>query len=101
MSTQSEASVESSAMSSGPSERRLCRRHGGGASGGSSETPPKDLAMRLTLTLGGETKPVEVVEEGERYRVRLGDEWLDVDARGGAVTLPYPRRRYAPSDVAP
>jgi biotin carboxyl carrier protein len=40
--------------------------------------------MRFTLTLGGETKTVEVVEEGERYRVRLGDEWLDVDARGDA-----------------
>ena len=33
--------------------------------------------MRFSLTLGGETKAVEVVEEGERCRVRLGDEWLD------------------------
>jgi hypothetical protein len=55
MSTQSEASVESSAMSSGPSERRLCRRHGGGVSGGSSETPPKwtSFAVVAALLLGG------------------------------------------------
>src|SRR5215831_4914828 len=37
--------------------------------------------MRFTVTLGGETTAVEVVEQGGRYRVRLGEDWLDVDAR--------------------
>jgi 3-methylcrotonyl-CoA carboxylase alpha subunit len=46
--------------------------------------------MRFSLTLGGETKAVEVVEQGGRYRVRLDEEWLDVDARvgpGGPMSL--------------
>jgi biotin carboxyl carrier protein len=46
--------------------------------------------MRLALTLDGETVAAEVVERDGRYRVRVGDEWLDVDARlrpGGAVSL--------------
>ena len=42
-----------------------------------------ERSMRFSLTLGGETKTVEVVEQNGRYRVRLGEEWLDVDARGG------------------
>jgi biotin carboxyl carrier protein len=37
--------------------------------------------MRFTVTLGGETKVVEVVEEAGCHRVRLGEDWLDVDAR--------------------
>ena len=37
--------------------------------------------MRLTVTLDGETFPVEVVEAAGRYRVRLAEEWLEVDAR--------------------
>ena len=39
--------------------------------------------MRFTVTIGSETLPVEVVEAGEagRYRVRVGEEWLEVDAR--------------------
>ncbi len=46
--------------------------------------------MRFTVTIGPETLPVEVVEEGGRYRVRLGEEWLGVDARlpaSGPVSL--------------
>jgi len=37
--------------------------------------------MRLAVTRDGETFPVEVVEAEGRYRVRLGEEWLEVDAR--------------------
>src|SRR5262245_9404881 len=37
--------------------------------------------MRFNVTLEGETKVVEVVEEAGRRRVRLGEDWLDVDAR--------------------
>ncbi len=40
--------------------------------------------MRFAVTVGSETLPVEVVEvagrEG-RYRVRLGEEWVEVSAR--------------------
>ena len=46
--------------------------------------------MKFTVTLGPETLPVEVVEEGGRYRVRLGEEWLEVYARmpaSGPVSL--------------
>ena len=46
--------------------------------------------MRFTLTLDGESVGAEVVERDGHYRVRLGDEWLDVDARlgpAGAVSL--------------
>jgi len=39
--------------------------------------------MRLVLTLDGETVAAEVVERDGHYRVRLGSEWLDVDARLG------------------
>jgi 3-methylcrotonyl-CoA carboxylase alpha subunit len=35
---------------------------------------------RFLVTLGTETLPVEVVERGGRYHVRLGEEWLEVDA---------------------
>jgi 3-methylcrotonyl-CoA carboxylase alpha subunit len=41
--------------------------------------------MRFTVTLGGETEVVEVVEHAGRYRVRLGEEWLDVDVRPEAA----------------
>ena len=37
--------------------------------------------MRFVVRAGAETLPVEVVERDGRYRVRLGEEWLDVDAR--------------------
>ena len=46
--------------------------------------------MKFTVTVGPETLPVEVLEEGGRYRVRLGEEWLEVDARmpaSGPVSL--------------
>jgi biotin carboxyl carrier protein len=48
--------------------------------------------VRLTVTVGADTLPVEVVETDEagRYRVRLGDRWLDVEAPAsatGAATL--------------
>jgi biotin carboxyl carrier protein len=36
---------------------------------------------RFVVTLGSETLPVEVAERAGRYHVRLGDEWLEVDAR--------------------
>ena len=36
---------------------------------------------RFAVTLGEQTLPVEVVERDGRYHVRLGDEWLEVDAR--------------------
>jgi biotin carboxyl carrier protein len=36
--------------------------------------------MRLALALDGDTVAVEVVEREGGYRVRLGEEWLDVDA---------------------
>ncbi len=42
------------------------------------------------VTRGEETLPVEVVEEGGRYRVRVDQEWVEVDARllpGGAWSL--------------
>ncbi len=37
--------------------------------------------MLFVVTVGAETLPVEVVERGGRYRIRLGEEWVDVDAR--------------------
>ena len=40
--------------------------------------------MRFVVTVGRDTLPVEVIEWEGRYRVRLGDEWLDVDARAPA-----------------
>jgi len=40
--------------------------------------------VRFIVTVGAETVPVEVIEEGGRYRVRLGEEWVDVDARAPA-----------------
>jgi 3-methylcrotonyl-CoA carboxylase alpha subunit len=36
-------------------------------------------------TVGTETWLVEVAEHGGRYRVRLGEEWLEVDARTSAA----------------
>jgi biotin carboxyl carrier protein len=47
--------------------------------------------MRFVVTQGSETLAVEVEEDGGRYRVRLGEEWVDVDARplgaGGSWSL--------------
>jgi len=40
--------------------------------------------VRFVVTLGPETLAVEVVERDGRYRVRLGEEWLEVDGRIGA-----------------
>ena len=37
--------------------------------------------MHFLVTAGAETLAVEVVEHDGRYRVRLGEEWVDVDAR--------------------
>jgi glutaconyl-CoA/methylmalonyl-CoA decarboxylase subunit gamma len=53
--------------------------------------------MRFAVTLGFETLPVEVVEAAGRYRVRLGEEWLEVDARlpaAGPVSLLLAGRAY-------
>jgi len=36
--------------------------------------------VRFAVTSGSETWPVEVVEADGGYRVRVGEEWLDVDA---------------------
>jgi 3-methylcrotonyl-CoA carboxylase alpha subunit len=41
--------------------------------------------MRLALTLDGQTVAAEVVERDGRYRVRLDDESLEVDARLAAA----------------
>jgi len=52
--------------------------------GGAARGPPRGLAVarvQFRVTVGVETLPVEVVEEGGRYRVRVGEAWLDVDAR--------------------
>jgi biotin carboxyl carrier protein len=46
--------------------------------------------MRFAVTHGSETLAVEVDESAGRCRVRLGEEWLDVDARplgGGSWSL--------------
>lgn len=46
--------------------------------------------MRLRVRVGEQAWPVEVREEGGRYRVRLGERWLEVDARapeGGPWSL--------------
>jgi biotin carboxyl carrier protein len=47
--------------------------------------------MRFVVTQGSETIAVEVDERAGRCRVRLGEEWLDVDARplggGGSWSL--------------
>jgi 3-methylcrotonyl-CoA carboxylase alpha subunit len=42
--------------------------------------------VRFTVTLGEETRSVEVMETGDagRYRVRVDGHWLDVEAPGGA-----------------
>lgn len=37
--------------------------------------------VRFVVTAGGRTLVVEVAEVESRYRVRLGDEWVEVDAR--------------------
>jgi biotin carboxyl carrier protein len=41
--------------------------------------------VRFRVTAGDETLPVEVTEGGDRHRVRLGDSWLEVQARIGAT----------------
>lgn len=41
--------------------------------------------MQFRVTVGAETLPVEVVEDGGRYRVRVEEAWLEVDARIGAA----------------
>jgi 3-methylcrotonyl-CoA carboxylase alpha subunit len=46
--------------------------------------------MRFAVTLGTETLAVEVEAHGGRQRVRLGEEWVDVNARwsaSGSVSL--------------
>ncbi len=46
--------------------------------------------MRFSVTLDAETVPVEVVEADGGYRVGVGDEWFEVDARipaAGPVSL--------------
>jgi biotin carboxyl carrier protein len=56
--------------------------------------------VRFSVTVASESLPVEVVEAADqrgRYRVRLGDQWLDVDARlspGGPVSLLIDGRSY-------
>jgi 3-methylcrotonyl-CoA carboxylase alpha subunit len=41
--------------------------------------------MRFTVTAADETLPVEVAGDAGRYRVRVGDAWLEVEARIGAA----------------
>jgi biotin carboxyl carrier protein len=41
--------------------------------------------VRFRVTAGDETLPGEVAEGGDRHRVRLGDIWLEVQARIGAT----------------
>ncbi len=37
--------------------------------------------MTFVMSVGADTQPVEVIERDGRYRVRIGNEWLEVDAR--------------------
>src|SRR5262249_61306264 len=46
--------------------------------------------VRFAVTLGSDTLAVEVETQGDRHRVRLGEEWVDVDAcwsASGSVSL--------------
>lgn len=43
------------------------------------------MPTRFVLTTDSETLSVEVVERESGYRVRLGEEWIDVDARPPAA----------------
>src|SRR5262249_28102970 len=76
------------AVRSSPPRRRRCRRGRCPRARACAAFPASP--MQLTVTLGGETTAVEVVEQAGRFGVRLGGEWLDVDARveeGGPMSL--------------
>jgi 3-methylcrotonyl-CoA carboxylase alpha subunit len=42
------------------------------------------VAVRFQADVDGQAMPLEVVEEAGRYRVRIGDETVEVDARASA-----------------